>query len=208
MGLIKMRTQFSLMRQMISMELQDRQHRLEVMLKHWRQFIGQLAKDGPEQLDIADLKGQTPLMLMAEAGDTELVTIMLQAGANPDVQDWQGMTALHAACKSLVDSCVDVLLDHPCELNKLTQEGRSALHTASWAGHIHAVKRLCQLAPGLVWQRDTNNMTPLELAEALIEQPEALDALAKRRAQDGKRCASLKELETTVQLLEQVPSLN
>lgn len=212
MSLIKMHTQFSsrilLMRQLIPLELQGEQRKFEAMLVHWRQFLGQLAKESPKQLNMADLKGQTPLMLMAEAGDTELLSIMLQAGADPDKQDWQGMTALHSACKSLVDGCVDTLLDHPCELDKLTQEGRSPLHTASWAGHIHAVKRLSQLAPGLVWQRDANSMTPLELAEALIEKPGALESLAKRRAQDGNRCASKKELEAIVQLLEQVPSLH
>lgn len=191
MSLIKMRTQLPLP---------------PPLLKNWRQLCGQLAKESPKQLNITDLKGQTPLMLMAEAGDTELVTIMLQAGANPDLQDWTGMTALHSACKSLVDGCVDALLDHPCQLNRITQEGRSPLHTASWAGHVHAVKRLSQLAPGLVRQRDVHNMTPLELAESLIEQPDALEFLAKRRAQDGKRCASKKELEAIVQLLEQVPS--
>ena len=212
MSLIKMHTQFSsrlpLMRQMIPFELQGEQHRFETMLKNWRQFFGRLVKESPKQLNIADLKGQTPLMLMAEAGDTELVTIMLQAGADPNLQDWQGMTALHSACKSLVDGCVDALLDYRCALGKLTQEGRSPLHTASWAGHIHAAKRLSQLAPRLVWQRDANNMTPLELAESLIEQPAALEVLAKRRAQDGKRCASKKELEAIVHLFEQMPSLH
>jgi hypothetical protein len=211
MSLIKIHTQFSsrlpLMRQMIPFELQDEQHRLEIMLANWRQFFSQLIMESPKQLNISDLKGQTPLMLMAEAGDTEMVAIMLEVGADPDLQDRKGMTALHSACKSLIDGCVDALLDYPCALDKLTQEGRSPLHTASWAGHIHAARRLSQLAPRLVWQRDANNMTPLELAESLIDQPAALEELAKRRAQDSKRCASRKELEAIVHLLEQVPSL-
>lgn len=212
MGLIKTRTQYSFrippMRQRIPLDLQDELRKFEPMLVHWRQFLGQLATESPIQLNMADFKGQTPLMLMAEDGDTELVTVMLQAGANPDLQDWQGMTALHSACQALVDGCVDVLLAHPCHLDKVTQEGRSPLHTASWAGHIHAVKRLSQLAPDLVWQRDANNMTPLELVESLIEEPDALELLTKLRAQNGKRCASKHELEVVAQLLEQAPSLN
>ena len=143
-------------------------------------------------------------MLMTEDGDTELVRVMLQAGADPEMQDWQGMTALHSACKSRVDSCVDVLLDHPCKLEKLTNEGRSPLHTASWAGNVHAVKRLLQLAPGLVWERDSFGNTPLELAEFFIEHPDALKGFAERSTQDGKRCASKQELEVIVQLLEPV----
>ena len=190
------------MRQMIPAELQGEARRFESMFRHWRLFFGQLAKESLKQLNMPDLKGQTPLMLMAEAADTELVRIMLQAGADPEIQDWQGMTALHSACKSCVDSCVDVLLDQPCKLDKLTNEGRSPLHTASWAGNVHAVKRLLQLAPEMAWKRDSFGKTPLELAEHLIEHPDVLKGLAERRAQDGKCCASKQELEVIVQLLE------
>ena len=208
MGLIKMHSNLQqrlpMMRQMIPAGLQGEARRFESMLGSWRLFFGQLAKENPKQLNMLDLKRQTPLMLMAEAGDTELVRIMLQAGADPEIQDLQGMTALHSACKSRVDSCVDALLDRPCELDKMTNEGRSPLHTASWAGNVHAVTRLLQLAPGMVWKRDSFGNTPLELAEYLIEHPDVLKGLGERRAQDGKRCASKQELEVIVQLLEAV----
>lgn len=208
MGLIKMHStlqqRLPLMRQLIPAELQGEARRFESMLGYWRLFFGQLAEESPKQLNMLDLKRQTPLMLMAEAGDTELVRIMLQAGADPEIQDLQGMTALHSACKSRVDSCVDALLDRPCKLDKMTNEGRSPLHTASWAGNVHAVKRLLQLAPGMVWKRDSFGNTPLELAEYLIEHPDVLKGLGERRAQNGKRCASKQELEVIVQLLEAV----
>ncbi|MEG2468683.1 MAG: ankyrin repeat domain-containing protein [Comamonas sp.] len=209
MALLKLHNLFKqklpLMRQMIPTELVHEVQRFESMLANWQQFFVQLAVDSPlKQLNMPDLKGQTPLMLMAEDGDTEMVRVMLQAGADPEIQDWKGMTALHSACKSRIDSCVDVLLDHPCQLDKLTDEERSPLHTACWAGHVHAVKRLVELAPGLAWKRDSFGDTPLELAEQLIEQPDALKQLAQRLAQDGKRCASKQELEAIVQLLESV----
>lgn len=191
------------MRQMIPTELVHEVQRFESMLGNWRQFFVHLVVDSPlKQLNMPDLKGQTPLMLMAEDGDTEMVRIMLQAGADPEIQDWKGMTALHSACKSRVDSCVDALLDYPCKLDKLTYEERSPLHTACWAGHVHAVKRLVELAPGLAWKRDTFENTPLELVEQLIEYPEALAELAQIRAREGKRCASKQELEAIVALLE------
>ena len=208
MGLIKMHStlqqRLPLMRQMIPAELQGEARRFESMLGYWRQFFGQLSKESPKQLNMPDLKRQTPLMLMAEAGDTELVGIMLQVGADPELQDWKGMTALHSACKSRVDSCVDVLLERPCKLDKLTKEARSPLHTASWAGNVHAVRRLLQLAPGMAWKRDSFGRTPLELSEYFIEHPDALKELAERRARDGKRCASKQELELIAKLLEAV----
>ena len=104
---------------------------------------------------------------------------------------------------------MDALLDHPCQLNITThEEQRSALHTATWAGHVHAVQRLSQLVPGLVRQRDQFGQTPLELAEHLLDHPHALQALADARAQSGGRCASAHELKEIVQVLEAVPSVH
>jgi hypothetical protein len=193
------------LRQMVPFELQNEMHQYERMLGHWRQFIGQLAEESPKQLNFRDLKGQTPLMLAAEDGDAELVKTMLKAGADPDIQDWQGMTALHSAVKSLDNSCVDALLDHPCRLDNQTCDGRSPLHTACWIANVHAVKRLLQMAPELAWQREEQGMTPLELVECLVDNPEVLRELAAQREESGRRCASKQELEGIVELLEQAP---
>ena len=97
---------------------------------------------------------------------------------------------------------MDALLDHPCQLTITTHEKRSALHTASWAGHVHAVKRLSQLAPALVNERDIHGHTPLEMAEDLLEHPAHLQALSEERARSGGRCASKSELQEIVHVLE------
>jgi len=178
--------------------------RFDTMLKHWRQFIKQLAEMAPKQLNIRDLKGQTPLMLSAEDGDTELVLTMLKAGADPNIQDWQGVAALNSAVKSHINSCVDALLDHPCCLTNSTNDGRSPLHTASWSCNMHAIERLLQLAPDLVRKRDEQGMTPLELVESLIDNPSALTALNNQRVQNAKRTVSKLELRGVARLLEQV----
>lgn len=203
MLLIKMYTSFEQRRHLL------RSATLDAMLEHWRQFCGLLALHAHKQLNIADFKSQTPLMLMAEAGDTELVRIMLQAGANPEMHDWLGMTALHAAIKSRVDSCVDALLDYPCRLNNLTCDGQSPLHTAGWTANLHATQRLLKLAPELAWQRNSHGMTPLERVEYLINEPQALQFLAEELRKSGRRCASRNELVQVLALLEQaaLPSI-
>lgn len=210
MLLVKMRTDFQKglpwLQQVVPLvppeALADLQQ-FDTMLKHWRQFIKQLAEMAPKQLNIRDLKGQTPLMLSAEYGDTELVLTMLKAGADPNIQDWRGVTALHSAVKSHVNSCVDALLDHPCSLTKSTNDGRSPLHTASWSCNMHAVERLLQLAPELARKRDEQGMTPLELAESLIDNPSALAALNNQRVQNARRSVSKQELRGVARLLEQ-----
>ena len=172
------------------------------MQENWRQLLFLLIQESPSQLNIVDLKSQTPLMLIAENGDAELVRIMLKAGANPEFQDCQGMTALHSAIKSQVKGCVDVLLDNPCRLDTLTNDGQSPLHTAAWTGNLHAVKRLLLMAPKLAWQRNSQNMTPLERVEYLIEVPQALQILSRELQTQGRRCPTKAELLEVVTLLE------
>lgn len=187
----------------VTSELLAELNRFEAMLEFWRQSVAVLIQQAPKQLNIGDFKKQTPLILMAETGDTEMVKEMLKAGADPEVQDWHGMTALHSAIKSQVNSCVDALLDHPCKLDKVTKDGRSPLHTAAWSANHYATKRILELAPELAWKRDDRGHTPLEFIEFLIEQPEALSVFAQELAINGRRCASRQELVSMVKVLEQ-----
>ncbi|MGM3175637.1 ankyrin repeat domain-containing protein [Dickeya lacustris] len=211
MMLIKIHSQFvqniPMMKERVSREQQSEIDRFEAMLENWRVFIGQLAKESPKQLNIPDIKGQTPLMLIAEEGNTRLVALMLEAGANPEIQSNKGMTALHSAIKSGVDSCVDALLDNPCRLDHVTDDGRSPLHTAGWSANLHAVKRLLQLAPGLVWLRDAKGMTPLELVENMIEKPEVIRQLNNKQTQHGRRGVTRQALVVIANLLAQAALL-
>ena len=208
MLLIKMRTKMLKilpeMQKIAPLEVKQEIASFEIMLNQLRSFMIMLIKNVPKQLSIVDLKGQTPLMLITEARDAELVTIMLQAGANPDAQDWKGMTALHSAIKSGVSRCIDALIDHSCRLDMLTYDGQSPLHTASWTANLHAVKRLIELAPHLAWQCNSQGDTPLEHVERLIENPIVLKKLSNALALQGDRCASKAELMNVVKLLEQV----
>ncbi len=178
----------------------------ETYFQRWRQGLRLLVKHGPaEQLNIPDFKGQTPLMLMAEAGDAELVACLLEAGAEPGKHDYKGRTALTAAIKSRVSACVDALLDHPWGTNSRTSDERSVLHTAVWTGNLHAAKRLVLLAPELAWKRDLHGMTPLELAEHLVADPQAMQALADEGHRVGQVCATRRELEDIASILEKAP---
>ena len=178
----------------------------ESLLEFWITALREFVSKAPEkQLNIADLKGQTPLMLVAEEGNTQLVKLMLNAGADPDIQDYQGRTALHSAIKSGATSCIDTLLDYPCCTNKVTYDRRSVLHTASWTCSLHSVKRLLELAPQLAWQCDDNGDTPLEYVERLLEYPAALQDLTKKLTENGRRTPSKEEIEAIVSMLEDAP---
>lgn len=186
-------------------ESRANQSGFEAMQKQWRQAVVLLTQQTPKQLNIPDYKNQTPLMLMAEAGDTEMVSIMLQAGANPELQDIRGMTALHSAIKSGVNSCVDTLLDHPCRLNIMTEDGQTPLHTAAWVANQHAIKRLLKLAPELAWQRNAKDKTPLEYIELFVEEPEALEALNNQIRKNNRSPITKHHLEAAISILELAP---
>jgi hypothetical protein len=179
--------------------------KFEALIIHWHQCISLLAEQAPKQLNITDWKGQTPLMLMAEAGDSEMVNIMLKAGADSDIQDWNGMTALHSAIKSRENKCVDFLLDHPCRLDLKTIDQRTPLHTATWTGNIHAIQRLLVMAPELARERDKSEFTPLEFSEHLLENPEAYQKWGTFVTGKGKQPISKQTLKEVVLLLEDAP---
>lgn len=211
MLLFKMRSSFAerlpIIKQMAPFEFQSELNRFNLLVNQMRNFIAQLTNEHPKQLNIVDIKGQTPLMLAAQAGDAELVKTMLEAGANPDFQDIKGMTALHSAAKSNSVDCVNYLLNLPCRLDLVTVYGRTPLHTAAWMGNLHAVRQLIANAPKMAWQRDAGQQTPLELAEHLLENQDEFERLSKERAKFGSRCSTPEELEQVVKTLENVAAV-
>ena len=180
--------------------------RVDYMLTNWCESLGLIAQHAPKQINIADFKGQTPLMLMAEYGDSQMVKVFLDAGADPDRQDYRGMTALHSAIKSGDNGCVDTLLDHPCAIDKVTIDDRTVLHTAAWTVNFHAAERLLKIAPELIWKKDVHGLTPLELAEALFEQDEAREMLERALREEGRSCPTRGEFQDMGKLIEKAIS--
>lgn len=178
------------------------------ILEVWENFLKDLFEKYPEQLNISDLKGQTPLMLAVEARETMLVEQMLAAGANANIQNYQGMTALHTACKIRTPKIFDAFCTESSDWNVTTVDGRLPLHTACWSGNLYAVKKLVHLAPKQLWEKDHSGFTPLELVENLIENPEALQMLEQQSRKNGYSCGTQQELEKILEVLEQNLSMN
>ncbi|MDO8268660.1 MAG: ankyrin repeat domain-containing protein [Moraxellaceae bacterium] len=175
---------------------------LQSMAGFWRDAVLMLVDLAPQQLNMVDFKGQTPLMLMAECGDHDMVVRMLAAGADPDMQDYRKRTALHAAVRSGNVVCVERLLAAPCRTDLVMHEGQTPLHTAVIFGNLKAARLLLDAAPELAWKKDiANESTPLELAEGLLEYQEARLALESEMRRNGRRCVNQDELKEMVSLL-------
>lgn len=76
----------------------------------------------------------TPLTEAARGGHSQVVFVLLQAGASPEATDWQGYTALHVAILAGPSGfeSAHMILKHPqCNPNtSVTGDSRTALHFA------------------------------------------------------------------------------
>lgn len=196
------------MKQMAPVDLQPELQRMETTLEVWRHAIRYLAQKATKQINLTDFKGQSPLMLAAEAGDSELIQAFLEVGADPNLQDYQGKFALQAAVKTYDNASVDIILSHTCDLSLTTMDGRSVLHTATWCGNKYAVEKIIELSPKLAWQRDSNGMTPLELAEFYCETPEAFSYLNAQLKREGRKPVPAKRLAALIPVLQNAPFVN
>lgn len=207
LALIKIRTHLAQAASQVafaqSSALTPSQAEAHQMLARWRSAICLIAKQlCPEQVNMQDFKGQTPLMLATEEGCSEMVENLLAAGADPDLQDFTGKTALHSAVKAHSKSCVDMLLEHGCKTDLPTVDDRTALHTATWSGNLHALRRLIAINPEALSKEDIHGMTPLSLARNLASDALALSMLDKVLQKAGRSAPSRQQLEDIARELE------
>ncbi len=139
-----------------------------------RHAIGLLLEAWPNQAKIADFKGQTPLMLVADNADAELTRLLVNL-SDVDAQDYRGRTALHSAVSGRSPECVAIVIDHYFKYDKTGfdkvtgDERNSALHTAVRFGQPKCVQLILDAYPELAAQTNAAKQTPLDMARDLLE---------------------------------------
>lgn len=86
--------------------------------------------------------GITPLMIAASSGYTDVMRILLDAGAAVNRQDAHGDTALMAAVRIGSPEAVKLLLARTAEANTKDDAGRTALIWAARGGRVDIVRSL------------------------------------------------------------------
>ena len=102
------------------------------------------------------------LFWAAEQGHSKIISILLQAGADPNKQASGRQTALIAACKNGHADCSNILIAHErADLNIRGKGGRTALSFACGGGHAQVVQQLLKQHSCEVDEEDDSGATAL-----------------------------------------------
>lgn len=129
---------------------------------------------------------RTPLMTACESGCGDAVAALIELGADVNVRDGRGETALHLACRGGKASIVRALIEAGANPNALTEEGAAPLLIAGYFGSEEVARAL--IGSGAEIDRsDDEGFTPIlaacwegktEVALALLEAGANLNASA------------------------------
>lgn len=84
----------------------------------------------------------TGLHIAAVCGQTRIVTLLVENGANISIRDSLGRTALHCAVKQSEEECAEILLQKGSDINTECNLGETPLHTAVKLGDLDMVRML------------------------------------------------------------------
>jgi uncharacterized protein len=112
-----------------------------------------------------DANGDAPLVMAAYEGHTEIVRLLLEAGADVTAVD-PGMkaTALHAAAYAGRTDAARLLIEHGVEIDRQgPKNGYTALHDAIWQNNIQTARVLIEAGSNLALESHAGE-TPLQFA--------------------------------------------
>ncbi|TRY80359.1 hypothetical protein TCAL_02993, partial [Tigriopus californicus] len=110
--------------------------------------------------NVNHMKGKIPLIESASVDNPAFLQTLLEYGANANVTDSSGWTALHFASSNGFLSHVQTLLDHRADVNARNDDGSTPLLLAASQGQIDVVKVLIARGANLNPAEKTAN-TPL-----------------------------------------------
>jgi len=102
----------------------------------------------PENLNDVNAEGDTPLLLAARYHHTDVLKVLIQAGANLDVKNKDGITALYTAAYQNRIEMVETLLQAGANPDILTK-GFSVIYAAAEKGYTEIVKKLIEAGANL-----------------------------------------------------------
>lgn len=79
------------------------------------------------------------------AAATDILELLLDNGADPNIESVEGATAIMNAVQSNQMEHLKILMEHKADVNKQDNNGFTALHRAAERGYIEIVKNYCRM---------------------------------------------------------------
>ena len=92
--------------------------------------------------DTPDADEDTPAHQAARNGHTEVLRLLIQAGANVDYQNGNGWSTVHRSCWRGHVECLRLVLDAGPDLELVDNAGGTAAHDAACYGHTECLRLL------------------------------------------------------------------
>ena len=74
--------------------------------------------------------------------------LLLEAGANPNVEDMYGITPLGTACSTVGSRCIDMLIEHGAKINLTCDiDLTTPLHSCFFRGNVDCLRALLRHKP-------------------------------------------------------------
>lgn len=129
---------------------------------HWTGIVAILLNHGYSPIE--PCLGNTILHMAAELGYVDMVELLLDSGADPNIQDCLGSTPLICAAWSNSMDVMKLLLSRSVDVNIQDSNGHTALHFVARSGNDEMLRHLYSW--GAVVKMNSLNETPLHYAAA------------------------------------------
>lgn len=107
-------------------------------------------------------------------GNSKIASLLLEKGADPNIQDRHGITPAHdAACTGFLDT-LQILVEYGASVNVPDQSGTLPIHIAIQEGHRDVVKFLAPRSD--LKHANVSGQTAIDVARASCE-PDMIDSL-------------------------------
>ncbi|RWS06564.1 26S proteasome non-ATPase regulatory subunit 10-like protein [Dinothrombium tinctorium] len=135
---------------------------------HWACSQGDLRKAvdliAKASVDPVDELGWTPLMIASSAGHLDIVSALIESGANVNACNNNGQTSLHYAVSKNHVRIASLLTEHGADINARDNYGMTPLHRAAAKGHLPIVELLVKCNKLDINVCDDLGNTPLHFA--------------------------------------------
>lgn len=120
------------------------------------------------EVNEVDRLGRTALMRAVAGGYSDIVKLLLQHNADPNIADYSGRTALTRAITTGNIKIVEMLLKHKTDFSRTTDD-QTPLMLAIASGNVEVIKLLLRNGadPNQTIKSKAGSVTPLKYAEQL-----------------------------------------